>query len=186
MSIFSGFRWLLMGRPSCEGRKIGAKSGPGKAPPAALLQGSRDTTDVVAAAQADAWPLGRTSMWMPFISGVAAGVDEAAIAVSAGILTRGLTGGFTGVFAAPFATGLALVSTFDLAFGLAFALTTVLASALTLAFRVLASFSASFCALRSAFFASLAFKRTRSSRASARFFLRFFSQASHLQPIGFR
>jgi len=46
----------------------------------------------------------------------------------------------------------------------------------------LASFSAFRCALRSAFSLS----RSRSALASARFFLRFFSQASHLQPIGFR
>jgi hypothetical protein len=46
----------------------------------------------------------------------------------------------------------------------------------------LASFSAFFSALRSA----LAFRRAFSARASARCFLRFFSQAAHLQPIGFR
>src|SRR5579872_2171301 len=46
--------------------------------------------------------------------------------------------------------------------------------------RLAALFSASFLALRSA----LAFNRSRSALASARFFLRFFSQASHLQPIG--
>ena len=37
-----------------------------------------------------------------------------------------------------------------------------------------------------AFLSALAFRRSRSALASARFFLRFFSQASHLQPIGFR
>src|ERR1700760_634389 len=46
----------------------------------------------------------------------------------------------------------------------------------------LASFSANRLALRSAFSRS----RWRSALASARCFLRFFSQASHLQPIGFR
>lgn len=46
----------------------------------------------------------------------------------------------------------------------------------------LASFSASRFALRSILF----FSRSRSARASARFFLRFFSQAPHLQPIGLR
>ena len=46
----------------------------------------------------------------------------------------------------------------------------------------LASFSAFFSAFRSA----LAFRRAFSARASARCFLRFFSQAAHLQPIGFR
>src|ERR1700730_8308627 len=65
---------------------------------------------------------------------------------------------------------------FDCSFGLAFA-----SLALFAAFS-LASFSACFFAFRSAF----AFRRSRSARASARFFLRFFSQASHLQPIGFR
>src|SRR5579872_1243639 len=49
-------------------------------------------------------------------------------------------------------------------------------------FRLAAFFSASFLAFRSA----LAFNRNRSALASARFFLRFFSQASHLQPIGLR
>src|SRR6266702_2935767 len=51
------------------------------------------------------------------------------------------------------------------------------------AFAALAfCFSASFSALRSA----LALRRSFSALASARFFLRFFSQAAHLQPIGFR
>src|SRR5882672_3629961 len=45
-----------------------------------------------------------------------------------------------------------------------------------------ACFSAFFRAFRSAF----AFRRNFSALASARCFLRFFSQASHLQPIGFR
>src|SRR5579863_4432554 len=42
--------------------------------------------------------------------------------------------------------------------------------------------AASFAAFRSA----LALSRIRSALASARCFLRFFSQAPHLQPIGFR
>jgi hypothetical protein len=41
---------------------------------------------------------------------------------------------------------------------------------------------ASFSAFRSAF----SFSRSRSALASARFFFRFFSQASHFQPIGLR
>src|ERR1700681_3370610 len=45
-----------------------------------------------------------------------------------------------------------------------------------------ACFSAFFKAFRSA----LAFRRNRSALASARFLLRFFSQASHLHPIGFK
>src|ERR1700722_20114428 len=45
-----------------------------------------------------------------------------------------------------------------------------------------ACFSAFFKAFRSA----LALRRNRSALASARFFLRFFSQASHLHPIGFK
>src|ERR1700709_1985594 len=45
-----------------------------------------------------------------------------------------------------------------------------------------ACFSAFFKALRR----PLAFTRSRSARASAPCFLRFFSQAAHLQPIGFR
>src|ERR1700677_633009 len=49
-----------------------------------------------------------------------------------------------------------------------------------------ASLSAFFSAFFCAFFSSLAFRRNRSALASARFFLRFFSQAAHLQPIGFR
>src|ERR1700733_11913246 len=49
-----------------------------------------------------------------------------------------------------------------------------------------ASFSAFFSAFFCAFLSSLAFRRNRSALASARFFLRFFSQAAHLQPIGFR
>ena len=68
---------------------------------------------------------------------------------------------------APFA--LALEPGFRLAFSLR-------------SFLALASFSALFFALRSA----LSFSRSRSARASARFFLRFRSQESHLQPIGFR
>src|ERR1700730_17176995 len=48
------------------------------------------------------------------------------------------------------------------------------------------AFAACFSAFRSAFFSALAFSRSFSALASARFLLRFFSQASHLQPIGFR
>src|SRR3981081_1996217 len=47
-------------------------------------------------------------------------------------------------------------------------------------------FAACFSAFLSAFFSALAFSRSFSALASARFFLRFLSQASHLQPIGFR
>jgi len=50
----------------------------------------------------------------------------------------------------------------------------------------LLAFAASFSAFFKAFLSALAFRRSRSARASARFFLRFFSQATHLQPIGFR
>src|SRR4029079_4806798 len=58
-----------------------------------------------------------------------------------------------------------------------------LALAFSLAFAAFAlRFSVSFNAFRSA----LALRRSFSARASARFFLRFFSQAAHLQPIGFR
>src|SRR5258708_8400768 len=48
------------------------------------------------------------------------------------------------------------------------------------------AFAASFSAFLKAFLSALAFRRVRSARASARFFLRFFSHAAHLQPIGFR
>ena len=74
-----------------------------------------------------------------------------------------------------------LLSSLRLRSGISSALVFFLALA-----RLAARFSASFFALRSAFFCSLAFSRNRSARASARFFLRFFSHATHLQPIGFR
>src|SRR6478672_12679 len=48
------------------------------------------------------------------------------------------------------------------------------------------AFAACFSAFLKAFLSALAFRRSRSARASARCFLRFFSQAAHLQPIGFR
>src|SRR5580700_5486221 len=53
-------------------------------------------------------------------------------------------------------------------------------------FNFRAAFAARFSACLAAFRSALAFRRALSARASARFFLRFFSQASHLQPIGFR
>src|SRR6266404_1757394 len=48
------------------------------------------------------------------------------------------------------------------------------------------AFAACFSAFLKAFLSALAFRRSRSARASARFFLRLFSHAAHLQPIGFR
>src|SRR6202035_418488 len=49
-----------------------------------------------------------------------------------------------------------------------------------------AALAACFSAFFKAFRSALAFRRNRSALASARFFLRFLSQASHLQPIGFK
>src|SRR5438876_6626390 len=57
---------------------------------------------------------------------------------------------------------------------------------LALALRAFAAFAFCFSASFSAFRSALALRRSFSARASARFFLRFFSQATHLQPIGFR